>query len=534
MPVLPAYAGLQLETTTTTETHITITASITAPTARCPDCDRVANRIHSAYHRRPRDLPWSGMPVQFVLHVRRFFCDDESCARTTFVEQLTDFLRPYAQRTHALNASLQTLGLALGGEAGASLGTKLGLVASADTILRRVHAMPPPTPPPPRVVGIDEWAIRKGRRYGSIIVDLERQCPIALLPEHTPEAITIWFADHPTIKIIARDRASIYTEALAKGAPDAEQVADRWHLTQNLGTALQNLLAKHTKTLRTVATALTAAKTPTTAEQESGAPIPELPPLGHTVGPEEVRHHQFVESKRLYAAGWSLVRIAKELQINRRTARKYVHAEAIPRRVLPQATSQVTPYLPYLRECWIAGCQQGTQLLKALQAHGYRGSLSSIYRALKAFRTDDDGQTAPLAGARVAARSPRQAMWLLVRAESDLSAADMAYRDALFIHEPLMGTAATLGVRLLQMIRERQADHLDGWLKDAEESGIAELRNLAHSLRGDYAPVKAALTSPWSNGQTEGNVNRLKMIKRTMYGRASFELLRNRVLSARS
>ena len=334
--------------------------------------------------------------------------------------------------------------------------------------------------------------------------------------------------------MIARDRASIYTEALAQGAPNAEQVADRWHLTQNLGTALQNLLAKHTKMLRAVATELTAAKTPLSAGPESDAPVPELPPLGHTVGPEEVRHHQFVESKRLYAAGWSLVRIAKELQINRRTARKYVHAETLPRRVLPQATSHVTPYLPYLRACWMAGCQQGTQLLKLLQAHGYRGSLSSIYRALKAFRADDDGQTAPLAGERVAARSPRQAMWLLVRAESDLSAEDIGYRDALFTHEPLMGTAAALGVRLLQMIRERQADHLDGWLQDAEESGIPELRNLAHSLRGDYAPVKAALTSPWSNGQTEGSVNRLKMIKRTMYGRAGFELLRNRVLSARS
>ena len=534
MPVLPAYAGLQLETTTTTETHIIMTASVAAPTARCPDCDIVANRIHSTYHRHPRDLPWSGMPVQFVLQVRRFFCDTESCPRTTFAEQITDFLCRHAQRTNALNTALQSLGLALGGEAGAGLGTKLGLVVSADTILRRVRTMPPPTPPAPRVVGIDEWAIHKGKRYGTIIVDLERHCPIALLPEHTPEAITVWFAEHPTVEVIARDRASIYTEALAKGAPDAEQVADRWHLTQNLGDALQNLLAKHTQTLRAVATDLTALKTPASALPDSVLPIPALPPLGHTVGPAEMRQHQFVEAKRLHAAGCSVVQIAKELQINRRTARTYIDAETLPRRVLPQATSQVTPYLPYLRERWMSGCQHGTQLLKALQAQGYHGSLSSIYRALKAFRTGDGRQNTPLAVERVAVRSPRQAMWLLVRTESELSEEDIAYRNARFIHEPLMGSAATLGSRFLRMIRERQADHFDGWLKDADESGIMELRNFAQSLRGDYAPVKAALSSVWSNGQTEGGVNRLKMIKRTMYGRAGFALLRNRVLYAQN
>jgi hypothetical protein len=260
---------------------------------------------------------------------------------------------------------------------------------------------------------------------------------------------------------------------------------------------------------------------------------PPFEPPGHIVGPVELRPHQFAEAKRRRAAGWSYRRSARELQRNRRTVLKYVHAEQLPRRVLPPSTSSVTPHLAYVRERWAAGCQQGTQLLAELQAQGSRGSLSSIYRALKAFRTGD-GRRLPGESAveRVAVRSPRQAMWLLVREEKDLSHEDVAYRTALCGHDPLIGQAAALGQRFLTMVRERQVEALDPWLADAEASGIKELRNFAQSLRRDYDSVNAARTSPWSNGQTEGHVNRLKMIKRPMFGRAGFDLLRNRVLCA--
>jgi transposase len=210
-----------------------------------------------------------------------------------------------------------------------------------------------------------------------------------------------------------------------------------------------------------------------------------------------------------------------------------VQAEQLPRRILPQSTSSVTPYLAYLRERWAAGCQQGTQLLAELQARGYRGSLSSIYRALKAFRTGDGRQfSSDMAVERVAIRSPRQAMWLLLREEKDVSDEDATYRRALCAYEPTIAQAAALAQRFLGMVRERQAEALEGWLSDAEASDIKELRGLAQSLRRDYAAVQMALASEWNNGQTEGHVNRLKMIKRTMYGRAGFDLLRNRVLYA--
>jgi len=532
-PALPAFAGLHLDNLVTTDTAIVITANAAAAQAVCPTCGQSSTRIHSTYLRQPRDLPWGGRPVQLLLRVRRFFCDTVSCPRTTFAEQVSGLTRPYAQRTLGLNAALQTLGLALGGEAGAAVGSKLGMLGSADTILRQVRALTPEAAPPPRVVGIDDWAIRKGQRYGSILVDLERHRPIALLPEHAAAPIGQWFQDHPSVEVVARDRASIYAEALATAAPHAQQVADRWHLTQNIGTALHDLLSRHTAALREVARQLTAERMPPVTVPVPADQLPPLSPPGHIVGPVELRQYQFAEAKRLRAQGWSYRRIAQELQLNWRTVLRYVQAEQLPRRVLPQSTSSVTPYLAYLRERWAAGCRQGTQLLAELQACGYRGSLSSIYRALKAFRTGDGRRLASGATVkRVVVRSPRQAMWLLVREEKELSDEDVAYRRALCAHDATIDRAAALGQSFLAMVRERQADVLDLWLADAEESGIKELRNLAQSLRRDQAAVQMALSSPWSNGQTEGHVNRLKMIKRTMFGRAGFDLLRNRVLYA--
>lgn len=196
------------------------------------------------------DVPWGGIPVQFNLQVRRFFCDAEPCGRTTFAEQVAGFTRPHAQRTEAFNAGLQAVGLALGGAVGSRLGRLLGVLGSGDTIVRRVRSAAAEPPVKARVVGIDEWAIRKGPRYGSLIVDLERREPIDLLPEHRAEQIAAWWQAHRGIEVIARDRATLDAEALEQEAPKAQPVADRWHLLQNLGTVLQEMLAHHTAARR--------------------------------------------------------------------------------------------------------------------------------------------------------------------------------------------------------------------------------------------------------------------------------------------
>lgn len=534
MPALPLFTDLSIESIVPAATEITILAATRCPTATCPLCGLPSQQVHSSYWRRLRDLPWTGLPVHLEIQVRRFFCHTTACPRRTFVEQVDGLTQRYAQRTTGLNAAVQALGLALGGNAGARLGGCLGFLGSATTILRRVRQLVPASLPAPQVVGIDDWALRKGQRYGTVIVDLERQHVLDLLPDYTPEGIAAWLRQHPSIAVIARDRASSYTEAIAQGAPQAQQVADRWHLTQNISTALREILARHTQVLREVAQHLTEQQRPASAVAQPldhASLLTEAP--GHIVGPASLRQHQFAEVKRLHTLGWSVRRIARALQINRRTATRYLHAADLPRRVLPQTTSSVAPYRAYLRERWVAGVQEGQQLLEELQARGYRGSLASLYRALKPWRTGDGRQhRQEPAAPSVSVPSARQATWLLLRAPEELPAEDAAYRAALCAHSPTLATAAALAQQFLRLVRERQVDALDSWLAAAAACEIKELVHLAQSLRRDYAAVRAALALPWSNGQTEGQVNRIKMIKRTMFGRAGFDLLRRRVLPA--
>ena len=223
-PSLPLVANLYLESTAVTPTQITLVAAACAPAATCPVCAQPSTQVHSTYRRHLHDLPWSGIFVQLELRVRRYFCRTATCPRRTFVEQVAGLTRPHAQRTIGLNAALQALGLALGGNAGARLGTRLRFLGSATTILRRSRQVRPTVVAAPRIVGIDDWAWRKGQRYGTVIVDLERRRVLDLLPEYTPEQITAWLREHPSIEVIARDRATIYTEAIAQGAPQALQV----------------------------------------------------------------------------------------------------------------------------------------------------------------------------------------------------------------------------------------------------------------------------------------------------------------------
>lgn len=228
---------------TITDDGITIAAQSHTASAICPDCACASTRVHSHYTRHLADVPLGRRTVQLIVQVRRFFCTRWSCARKTFAEALPELTERYARRTLHLKEVLIQLALALGGEAGARLAIPLKLPCSADILLRCVRRVPLEPIGMPRVIGLDEWAWRKGHHYGSIICDLEQHRPLDLLPNRNVATVAAWLKQYPSIEVISRDRSGGFAEAAKQGAPQAVQVADKWHVLKNLSEALEGLLA---------------------------------------------------------------------------------------------------------------------------------------------------------------------------------------------------------------------------------------------------------------------------------------------------
>src|SRR5258708_28975818 len=269
MIIFPDLPDIQVEEVAVAE-EITLTLRTTSPTASCPSCGTVSSRIQSRYTRKLRDLPTVGRPILLILHVRRFFCKRSTCAQKIFVERLPDLCRPHAQRTKRLQEALCKLGLKGGGQAGADMGSELGFSGSRDTILRLVHQSERPALQEPHVIGLDDWAWKRRLRYGTLICDLERGLPIDLLPDRSVETVSAWLKEHPSIDTISRDGSSEYASAIKKGAPQAREVSDRWHLANNLAGCVSVLLADSLAQLRR--TEVASAANSQQVEQPTGEP----------------------------------------------------------------------------------------------------------------------------------------------------------------------------------------------------------------------------------------------------------------------
>ena len=250
--LLPAAdAGLALDHLQADEQRIVVELATTAPEAPCPLCGQSATRVQSHYYRHLADLPWQGAPVVARLHARRFRCDNPACSRVLFTERVPALAAPYARGTARLTAVLTQIGFALGGEGGARLLAALGMAASPDTLLGLVRQAPLAAPPTPRVLGIDDFALRRGRIYGTLLIGLERHTAVDLLPDRDAESAARWLAAHPGVEGISRDRSGVYADGATRGAPEATQVADRWHLLKNIGDALEQVLGRQREALRT-------------------------------------------------------------------------------------------------------------------------------------------------------------------------------------------------------------------------------------------------------------------------------------------
>jgi transposase len=532
LPLIPA--GLVINQILPSADEISMMASSCQEAPHCPSCAQASQRIHSHYQRRLCDLPSQGRPVTLRVQVRRFRCLNPTCSRQTFAEPLPSTARRRARRTERLGDLQRHLGLALGGEAGMRLAERLAIPVSADTLLRLAREASNDNEPPstPRVLAVDDWSWRRGQRYGTILVDLERNAVVDLLPDRQAETLAGWLRQHPGVEIVARDRAGAYADGVRQGAPDATQVADRWHLLRNLGDAVRAMVDAHHAMIRRTAKQLSERLSLPSAR----APTPDNP-TPTTVDRRCQASHarrqvRYEEAARLHAAGVSIAGIAGRLGVERKTIRRWLRAGHAPLWRQPRRESVLVPYRDHLERRWVEGCHNAARLWRELVDLGFTGR-SGIVRRWAGQRRKVDPQSIVGATGTLAINgqppSIRQVARMLMADDDKLTETEQTFIAALLVQVPKLADAIALAKRLNQLLRRNSTDTLEKVLADAVGT---LLEAFAAGLNRDFAAVQAALDLPWTTSPAEGQINRLKMLKRTMYGRAGFQLLRARVLHA--
>jgi transposase len=518
--LLPHLAAVLVEQVRVEEEKVLIVARTRDGTiVSCPDCGTPARRVHSRYRRSLADAALGNRPVVIDLCVRRLFCDSARCARRTFAEQTAGLTVRYGRRTAALAEIVQAIALALAGRAGARLAAVLRIPISRTTLLNAVMALPDPPCPALRVLGVDDFATRRGRRYGTVLVDLDSHRVVDLLPGREKAPLATWLADHPGIEMVCRDRAGAYAEAASAGAPQARQVADAWHLWDNLAHSVQRTVITHRSCL-----------TPPPPEQagpvSAKAPDPALnPDTGAEKWLVTRTRERYQAVQDLLAQGWTISAIGRELGLARHTARRYARCEN-PEALADRAirTTRLDAWRPYLISRWNQGCTNASALFREIQAQGYPGRTpQAVRRFLRPLR--DTAKAAPAPPPK-----PQDLTNWITRHPGRLRAEEERQLDDVLSRCPELAELRAHVHAFARMICDRAGTDLPTWICAVRADDLPQLHAFADGLERDWDAVLAGLTLPWNSGPVEGHVNRIKMLKRQMYGRATLPLLRKRVL----
>src|SRR5712691_1671539 len=540
--------GLEVAETSVTGPVLMFSLVAIATAALCPLCGQESQHIRSFYTRHVADVPCAGRQVQLILRVRKFRCDTTDCPRRIFAERLTPFIEPWARMTSRLSQAIEAIGLATSGELGSRFAPRLGIVTSPTTILRRTMSLSAQRSEQVSQLGIDDWSLRRGRQFGTILVNLATHEIIDLLPDRETETAQAWMQAHPEIDVVSRDRGEDYAAAARKGAPQARQVADRYHLTDNLRDFVEEILAR-------CRTEIGQASMPPTSEmraQEKGDDVEQASVLpfwlavdAPLAGSAHLARHaerldRYQQLIHLRDEGFTQKEIARRLGMGERTVRHWLT------RGLPYGKPELRrkqrrgfdPYAAYVRERFLQGSRNGLQLWRELQTQGYKGGSRAVYRFLAQLKqgsaaTGGKAQRSPaVLESSVEQWTAKQAVWWFIRDSSDLKEKEHQALAAIRQASPTADTVYALAQDFMQMLRHREGQRLDVWLGQVRASHIPELQRFARSIQRDKDAVQAGLTLQESNGVVEGKINKLKLIKRMMYGRAEFPLLRQRVLHA--
>ena len=549
--LLNAPVGSRLVRTDFDGMTLTLGIAATSPNASCPACGGESWRVHSRYTRLLADEPAFGRRVRLRMALRRFLCPESGCPRRIFVEPLGGFAARHARTTTRLARAHLTIGSALGGEAGARLAEKAAMPASPDTLLRRVKRAGARSSPSPRLVGIDDWAWCKGQRYGTIVVDLQTSEVIDLLPDRDAATVRAWLEAHPGIELVSRDRSSAYSQAATEAAPRAQQVADRWHLLKNVREAVERLFERESPVITDAlkpadpdpSSRADASPGGTPDAATTGEPTPRESPAAPASPRHEAalakrgrRVERFERVQELHRRGTPIRQIARDLDMSRRAVRHYLRSERCPDWRPGRATrSGMDAHREWVDARVAEGRINASELHRELAARGVRLSYATVRRYLTK-RLGRAGRARPRVNAAkpkpTPPPSPKRLSFDWVRRPEKRTVEAQARLDTIRAASPELTIALDLADEFTALIRKRSTGTLADWLSRAEVSPCPEVRHFAEGIRRDESAVNAAVTLCWSNGPLEGHVNRLKTIKRQMYGRAGFTLLKARVLNA--
>lgn len=470
-----------------------------------------------------------GRETVIHLRVRRLFCGNEQCVRTTFVEQVAGLTTRHGRRSVGLGRVLRRIALALGGRAGSRMTAHVAVDVSRTTLLRLVRALPDPPTGVVRVLGVDDFALRRGHVYGTVLVDIESGRPVDVLADRDAGILTAWLREHPEVEIVCRDRAGAYAEGARLGAPQALQVADRWHVWNNLATAVERTVARHRACLRPQPSEVATPAIGTTAGAASPASTPTARSRTDRIAVRTRERYAAVH--RLRDDGLGLRAIVAELGLAKGTVRRFVRAAGVDELLTNDGTgrrpSLLEEFTPYLHQRWTAGCSNATLLFEEIKALGYRGRYRIVRDYLRPLR----------AGARVPEPAPpvpkvrRVVGWIMSNPEN-MKDDDQRLLGDILARSPQLVALAGHVRSFATMMCDLRGDRLEEWMTAVDADDLPALHSFVTGLRRDQDAVTAGLTVPWSSGPVEGHVNRIKMIKRQMYGRANPDLLRKRILLA--
>jgi len=527
----PSFRVIGVETTDNT---ICVTVEGDGDRKPCPRCGHESAQEHSRYPRCPRDLPIQGRPIRLRAIIRRFRCTNQGCSKKTFAESLGVIAARYAHRTNRLTETLESLILELSSAAGARLAARLGIQTSPRTLLRVVGGEVKDVAAP-RVLGVDDFALRRGHTYGTLLCDLETGRPIDVLLGRKAEPLIEWLKRHPGIEVIARDRASAYADAARLGAPDAVQVADRFHLVKNVGDALREVVDQKSWAL------------PNPPQQSAADQVELVLPTSKSnskpASAQQRKHAATTERRRLLHAevvrrrtnGESMGAIAEATGASLSTVKRFCRMPEGPQPITRRRQFRNTdPFLAYLQQRWQDGSRNGKRLYAELVAQGYTGSPQSVRRTLTEWRRADPPCPAA-ASTKSRPTTPKapqwkELRWYILGPAEYLRPEHTEPLTAMLALHPELDEAYKLTQWFRRILKEKLADDLDPWLVAAADSGLSPFQRLARTLRADRAAVKAGIELQWSTGPVEGQITRLKLLKRIGYGRAGLHLLRARLI----